>query len=188
MRGRTLVCALLLALVVLPGSARADVIFTPWDKPPQPRAETAAFEALYGAQFVDFDPAYAGALDEETMLALWDYPGAPEPRERIRVRDYPVDHLAAYYEDGAGRFWGYVNYIYGCRYVWICLSDPAADDLGQPEDTALTSRIAEQVDAEAARLRMEDLKQKAWLAIPIGLVAALTLGLIFLPARRRRRR
>ena len=98
MKKRILLCSLLLALAVLPVSARADVV-VPGQKPPEPAPATAAFESLYGAQFVDFDTAYADALEGPVETALWLYPGAAEPETSLTVEDYPANALSPCYVD-----------------------------------------------------------------------------------------
>lgn len=143
MKRRILVWTLLLTLAVLPAAARADVVI-PGQKPPEPAEVTAAFAELYGGDFVEFDPTYTHALDGPVETALWLYPGAAEPLASLTLEGCQADQLSPCYVDDAGRFWGYTSYLYGYRFVWICLSDPTGT--GVEPDQAVIS----QVEARAA--------------------------------------
>lgn len=186
MRASKLFFTLLLALALLPTSARADVL-VPGQPPPQPAPETAAFATLYSDQFVDFDPAYAGALAQRAVVFLWLYPGAPEPEDRMTGVSSDADHFSAYYRDSAGRFWGYANYFYGNRFVWICLSAPSDPDLGQPADTGLIQAVSTQSIAEKRQLDGEAFRSWMGAAIPVILVVALALAVVIWPFGSRRR-
>ena len=180
MKKRILLCSLLLALAVLPVSARADVV-VPGQKPPEPAPATAAFESLYGAQVVDFDTAYADALDGPVETALWLYPGAAEPETSLTVEDYPADALSPCYVDADGNFWGYTGYIYGHRFVWICLSDPGGGSL-TPNQTVIG-----QVEAAAAQAEAAAVQQQILAAVLVAAVVVVTLLLIWVFWRRRKR-
>lgn len=171
MKKRLLACVLLLTLAVLPTAARADVV-APGQKPPEPADVTAAFEELYGGDFVDFDPAYAHALDGPVETALWLYPGAAEPLWSVTAEDYPADHLSPCYVDSAGNFWGYTDYLYGNRFVWICLSDPAGA-AAEPDQA-----VIDRVEGRAAELAAAAQRQIVLAVVLVVAVAAVTLVLI----------
>lgn len=178
MKKRCLACVLLLALAVLPAAARADVV-VPGQKPPEPAAETAAFAELYAGDFVDFDPAYADAL-EGVVATLWLYPGAAEPLGTLTSVDYSADVLSPCYVDSAGQFWGYTRYIYGYRFVWICLSDPAGTSV-EPDQA-----VIDRVEARAAEVKSAERTQLILAAVLVAAVAAMTLLLILWLRRRMR--
>ena len=179
MKTRCLACVLLLALAVLPAAARADVV-VPGQKPPEPAAETAAFAELYAGDFVDFDPAYAHALEGSVEAALWPYPGAAEPLGGLTQVDYSADVLSPCYVDSAGQFWGYARYIYGYRFVWICLSDPAGTSV-EPDQA-----VIDRVEARAAEVKSAERTQLILAAVLVAAVAAMTLLLILWLRRRMR--
>ena len=178
MKKRLLACVLLLTLAVLPAAARADVV-VPGQKPPEPAAETAAFAELYAGDFVDFDPAYADAL-EGVVATLWLYPGAAEPLGTLTSVDYSADVLSPCYVDSAGQFWGYTRYIYGYRFVWICLSDPAGTSV-EPDQA-----VIDRVEARAAEVKSAERTQLILAAVLVAAVAAMTLLLILWLRRRMR--
>lgn len=178
MKTRCLACVLLLALAVLPAAARADVV-VPGQKPPEPAEETAAFAELYAGDFVDFDPAYADAL-EGVVATLWLYPGAAEPLGTLTSVDYSADVLGPCYVDSAGRSWGYAGYIYGNRFVWICLSDPTGETV--TPDQAVIDRV----EARAAEVKSAERTQLILAAVLVAAVAAMTLLLILWLRRRMR--
>ena len=179
MKKRCLACVLLLALAVLPAAARADVV-VPGQKPPEPAAETAAFAELYAGDFVDFDPAYTDALEGPVETALWLYPGAAEPLRTLTAEGYPADGLGPCYVDSAGRSWGYAGYIYGNRFVWICLSDPTGETV--TPDQAVIDRV----EARAAEVKSAARTQLILAAVLVAAVAAMTLLLILWLRRRMR--
>lgn len=180
MKKRLLACVLLLTLVVIPVATRADVV-GPGQKPPEPAAETAAFAELYGGDFVEFDPTYMGALDGPVETALWLYPGAAEPLRTLTVEDYPADHLGPCYVDSAGNFWGYTGYLYGNRFVWICLSDPTGTSV-EPDQA-----VIDRVEERAEEVKSAQRAQLILAAVLVAAVVAVTLALI-LKFRRRARR
>lgn len=179
MKKRCLACVLLLALAVLPAAARADVV-VPGQKPPEPAAETAAFAELYAGDFVDFDPAYTDALEGPVETALWLYPGAAEPLGGLTQVDYSADVLSPCYVDSAGQFWGYARYIYGYRFVWICLSDPAGTSV-EPDQA-----VIDRVETRVAELETAQRMQLILAAVLVAAVAAMTLLLILWLRRRMR--
>lgn len=179
MKTRCLACVLLLALAVLPAAARADVV-VPGQKPPEPAAETAAFAELYAGDFVDFDPAYTDALEGSVEAALWPYPGAAEPLGGLTQVDYSADVLSPCYVDSAGQFWGYARYIYGYRFVWICLSDPAGTSV-EPDQA-----VIDRVETRVAELETAQRMQLILAAVLVAAVAAMTLLLILWLRRRMR--
>ena len=179
MKKRCLACVLLLALAVLPAAARADVV-VPGQKPPEPAAETAAFAELYAGDFVDFDPAYTDALEGPVETALWLYPGAAEPLGGLTQVDYSADVLSPCYVDSAGQFWGYARYIYGYRFVWICLSDPAGTSV-EPDQA-----VIDRVETRVAELETAQRTQLILAAVLVAAVAAMTLLLILWLRRRMR--
>lgn len=172
MKKRLLTCVLLLTLVVLPAAARADVVVFP-GLDPEPAEETTAFAELYAGDLVDFDPAYADALEGPVETALWLYPGAAEPLGALTRVDYAADVLSPCYVDSAGHFWGYARYIYGYRFVWICLSDPTGASV-EP-DQAVIDRVGER----AAEMETAARVQIILAAVLVAAVAAVTLVLIF---------
>lgn len=180
MKPRLLACVLLLTLAVLPSAARADVVVFPGLEP-KPAGETVAFEKLYGGDFVDFDPAYTDAMDGPMEIALWLYPGAAEPLSTLTGADYHANALDTCYVDGAGNFWGYTRYIYGYRFVWICLSDPTGTSV-EPDQT-----VIDQVEARSAELEAAQRTQIVLAVVLVAAVVVATLALI-LKLRKRGRR
>lgn len=179
MKKRLLACVLLLTLTVLPAAARADVV-APGQKPPEPAEETAAFAELYGGGFVEFDPSYTDALEGPVVTALWHYPGAAESLCTLTAEGYPANELGPCYVDSNGQFWAYASYIYGHRFVWICLSDPAGTSV-EPEQA-----VIDRVEARAAEVRSAERTQLVLAVALVAAVVAMTLLLILWLRRRMR--
>lgn len=93
------------------------------------------FEEAHGAEFVPYDGTYDHAFDDLDTVVLWTYPGSGEiawadcDTQWFRESVTPAQAFQNCWEDGEGRMWAFVGYIYGERNVWLCLSDPAAQDL-----------------------------------------------------------
>lgn len=179
MKKRLLACVLLLTLTVLPAAARADVV-APGQKPPEPAEETAAFAELYGGGFVEFDPSYTDALEGPVVTALWLYPGAAESLCTLTAEGYPANELGPCYVDSNGQFWAYASYIYGHRFVWICLSDPAGTAV-EPDQA-----VIDRVEARAAEVRSVERTQLVLAVALVAAVVAMTLLLILWLRRRMR--
>ncbi len=171
MKKRLFACVLLLTLMVLPAAARADVV-APGQKPPEPAEETTAFAELYGGGFVEFDLSYTDALEGPVVTALWLYPGASEALCTLTAEGYPANELGPCYVDSNGQFWAYASYIYGHRFVWICLSDPAGTSV-EPDQA-----VVERVEARADEVRSAQRTQIILAAVLVAAVVAVTLVLI----------
>lgn len=179
MKKRLLACVLLLTLTVLPAAARADVV-APGQKPPEPAEETAAFAELYGGGFVEFDPSYTDALEGPVVTALWHYPGAAEPLCTLTAEGYPANELGPCYVDSNGQFWGYARYIYGQRFVWICLSDPTGTSV-EPDQA-----VIDRVETRVTELETAQRTQLILAVVLVAAVVAMTLLLILWLRRRMR--
>lgn len=82
-----------------------------------------SFDEEHKEAFVPFSGTYDELLNKKNIL-FWSYPGSGETvrmEEQIN-EDFQFDYT---YTDAAGRQWGYVNYYYGSRNFWVCISDPA---------------------------------------------------------------
>ena len=179
MKKRLLACVLLLTLAVLPATARADVV-APGQKPPEPAEETTAFAELYGGGFVEFDLSYTDALEGPVVTALWLYPGAAESLCTLTAEGYPANELGPCYVDSNGQFWAYASYIYGHRFVWICLSDPTGETV-EPDQA-----VIDRVEGRAAALERAA-RGKIILAVVLVIAVAAVTLLLILRLRRKRR-
>ncbi|NCB63460.1 MAG: hypothetical protein EOM52_07570 [Clostridia bacterium] len=174
MKWKNLICTLL-ALLVLPATVKADVLF-PGQKPPR-NEWSEAFVALYADGLADWDHAYDRAIDDladGTEVVLWRYPGSGEQTgsflaEHFRASD-PTGFFRTYYRDAEGRFWGYLNYFQGRRMAWVCLSDPA--NAGLTADEAVVAAVEK--ERKAIRL-----KETAPAVIMVAVVVAATGGLMY---------
>lgn len=146
------------------------------------------FEEAHGAEFTDFDPAYAGALDGVEQVVLWTYPGSGAAEaEGIDAEWFQdrglADQFSRCYTDPEGNYWGYVGYCYGIRNTWLCLSDPANAQLetipGIVPESGEAVPPAERVPAPSPGV--------TWLAAVLVLAAAVvTAALIPILSRRHR--
>ncbi|MBQ6426375.1 MAG: hypothetical protein IJJ92_06240 [Clostridia bacterium] len=72
------------------------------------------------------------SVPAETPKALYEYPGASNPFLVDMGESIWPEEL---YVDAQGRTWGSVGYYYGIRNTWVCLDDPANENLqGEAKD------------------------------------------------------
>ncbi len=87
-----------------------------------------SFDEEHKEEFSPFAGAYDELLNTKEII-FWSYPGSGEVvyvEDQI-TEDFSFDYT---YTDAAGRQWGYVNYYRGGpRDFWICIDDPANQDL-----------------------------------------------------------
>ena len=102
-----------------------------------------SFREAHEQEFVEYDPAYDNALEGLETVVLWTYPcsGSMEAEE-MDVRGVQDMRFDTCWRDSQGRMWAFVSYCYGVRNTWICLDDPAnqeleADENIIPQDTAV---------------------------------------------------
>ena len=98
--------------------------------------DSYSFSADYGRQFRTYHGEfcdYSGPLDG---VVLWEYPGAPEPKEVWKISDdqfreevQSPDFFSNVFTDEDGRRWGHAGYLFGYRNFWICLDAPLETDL-----------------------------------------------------------
>ena len=142
---------LLLALLLLPVSARADAL-APGQKPPRNEA-SEAFVKLYADDITGWDSAYDDAVRSADKLVLWRYPGSGQVTGSVEGwysgDQDPAEVFDTCYTDAEGRFWGYVSYIYGERLNWVCLSDLGSEAL--PADPAVVAAVEKQTKMTAVQ-------------------------------------
>ena len=100
-----------------------------------------SFAQEHGGEFLYLDEWEFLDLTGRDCLHLWRYPGDTEPFNTLSGsgEDYwwgwPPEEMSfnTIYEDPAGRRWGYVNYYYGLRDFWVCLTAPDDASLGGVE-------------------------------------------------------
>ena len=95
--------------------------------------------------------------------------------------DYAADVLSPCYVDSTGNFWGYTGYIYGNRFVWICLSDPAGTSV-EPDQA-----VIDRVETRADEMRSAQRTQLILAAVLVAAVVVVTLVLISKLRKRARR-
>lgn len=179
MRGKRILCALLLA-GLLATAARADVLL-PGQKPPR-NPQSEAFVRLYAEGLTGWDSAYDQAFDQLDTVVLWRYPKSGEERGTVSTEWFQGyekigDVLGPCYRDPEGEFWAYLNYAYGRRMSWICVSDPTNAHL--PADPAVTAAVDRAV-------WMERLRENAPAIVLAGAAVAVT-AVLLLRLRTKRR-
>ncbi|OUP83114.1 hypothetical protein B5F07_11900 [Lachnoclostridium sp. An169] len=101
------------------------------------------------------DEIYEGEpyiLEEGTDYVRWSYPGSGSSDEETSSLMGDIT-FTTFYEDPAGRLWGYREYMFGSRHVWLCLSDLTSTQIpkladyvpapGQEADPALITEAKE---------------------------------------------
>ena len=135
--------------------------------------DDAAFRAEYGAEIVPND---GRRIPEEQPIALYSYPGAPDPY-LFEIGGVIPGEL---YVDGLGRTWGSVGYHYGFRNKWICLDDPANEDLGSEPKDPVPSGFA-------APASLPSGSRTGAILCAVGGVAVVTAAVILILFRKKKR-
>ncbi|MBR3557086.1 MAG: hypothetical protein IKN89_14365 [Oscillospiraceae bacterium] len=102
-----------------------------------------SFAQEHGGEFRYLEEWEFLDLTGRDCLHLWRYPGDAEPFNTLSGSGedawwgWPPEEMSVntIYEDPEGRRWGYVNYYYGLRDFWVCLTAPDDASLGGGEPT-----------------------------------------------------
>ena len=137
-----------------------------------------SFDEEHGKEFVPYNGDY-DALRNAKDVIFWTYPGSGEnvSTEDKISEEFRIEHT---YTDTAGRQWGYVEYYFGYRSFWVCISDPSDPNLPAntpiPQATVLPKAtiLPESIAADAGTL----LPQAVLIGILVLFVTAGTLVLI----------
>ncbi len=137
-----------------------------------------SFDEEHGNEFVPYNGDY-DALRNTQGVIFWAYPGSGQTvstQEEIG-EDFRFEHA---YTDTAGRQWGYVEYYFGYRSFWVCISDPTDPNL--PANTPIPQTTSQQQPANqpaSASTQTDALPPQAVLiGILVLTVTAGTLALI----------
>lgn len=78
-------------------------------------------------EFYMFDSSYEAIIEAGEDAVLWTYPGSGEMAGTL----YEPENLqlGTAYDDSDGRQWGFIDYHFGNRDVWICISDPTNENI-----------------------------------------------------------
>lgn len=88
---------------------------------------------------VPYDDSFASiTASNEAPVLRWTYPGGES--NATLTSGSITDFVQLTYIDDNGQVWGYINYMYGMRNFWVCLSDPHSETVG---DYALSDHEVE---------------------------------------------
>ncbi len=114
-----------------------------------PVYDSAAFLAEYGESITTVGTPRYPTLPEDAgqKVCLYSYPGSGEVWTTMDPEGCPGCSLLFTDEDGLA--WGFVNYWYGVRDVWMCLDDPCNDTLPyKGRDAAVLAQLIPAADPE----------------------------------------
>lgn len=169
MKIKKYLCVALLLVMSLSTAAQADVVSF---GPPPRNEQSEAFVDIYKDELAEWDDAYAAALDGLEYLVFWQYPGSGQVKYSIGSANISIElgeNQGPCYVDGEGRFWTYINYAYGKRLAWVCLSDPGNDYLPANPDTVAA------VDKEVTAMLW---RERTPVILLVVTVVAVTIALI----------
>ncbi len=155
-----------------------------------PVPDYLTFEEAHGAEFVPCDSSYDHAFDGLETVVLWKYPGsgivewADCDAKWFRENGTPSQTFQSCWEDEDGRVWGFVGYVMGVRNVWVCLSDPANQDLPASAAVLPLDAIAIPPAGEIPAPKTSGMEPVT--VVLVVLVVAATAALIYLLFRKRR--
>lgn len=92
------------------------------------------FEKANKADFYEYTGGYDAVFAAEKLI-FWAWPGSDREKRIVQEKDDTLQSVTTQYafRDNEGREWGYVRLNYDASYIhregWICLSDPANQDI-----------------------------------------------------------
>lgn len=89
--------------------------------------DSEEFKKDHEGEIRDNDGTAEIRLEPGEELQYWSYPGSGTIIESTPDTDKLT--IEQVYTDEDGEQWGYVNYYYGIRDVWVCITRPSAVDL-----------------------------------------------------------
>lgn len=103
-----------------------------------------SFEEEHIDEFYEYSGDFF-EIQEAGSVIVWQWPGSG--RRLLMLSDVDDTYFDSQsmsvdfaYKDGQGREWGFVNYLYGARNAWICITEPANPDMpvfNPPPDPAV---------------------------------------------------
>ena len=155
---------------------------------------------VYDQEFLE---EYAGSIQKEapanvrTKLAegetflWWSYPhGVWHAEENRYGADCNLTEQATeFYQDAQGLWWGYISYWMGRQEAWVCLSQPNAPELAEPERYTGPRYFGENPDPVPEKV-MQSVPKSSWkntlvIALPCAAVV-LAGGLLLLWPRKKK--
>jgi len=96
--------------------------------------DTVSFQEEFEDKLTLGEFEFEPGLEKDTEVYLWAYPGSEAPQGTFTIKaDNSSDDKALTFSllftDENGFEWGKINYYYGIRNVWICITDPTNDSL-----------------------------------------------------------
>lgn len=123
-----------------------------------------SFAEEHGDAFADYDAAKHPA--PKGPANLWKYPDSGIVVGTVGEYDELESHISKVYTAPDGRVWGFINYIFGHKNVWICLE--GAEPEAKETDNAKVLGVA----ADSISQGNETGKPITWL-IPVAAVVVL---------------
>lgn len=134
-----------------------------------------SFEKEFGDEFERFTGDAAEYIDIDKTIYCWSYPGAEKPYDPLKPSEFkgtqePISRYT--WRDEEGRLWGYMDFFYGYRNCWVCLSDPENDSLppvqrGEPVN--LTPTDTKKVERGVKGLRYQS-NNNIYISLAVSLV------------------
>lgn len=128
----------------------------------------------------EFKP-YTGNYDEfktSSTLVFWRYPGSGvivSQVDEFEIGDYfSMTHT---YTDAESKLWGFVEYFYGHRNVWICISNPSGAGI-ETAQTPAPSNVAVSPSAEMPAVQSNQTPMLLFIVVIVAAVVIITGVLI----------
>ena len=87
-----------------------------------------AFYEDHAGEFYNYTGDFS-EIQKAKSAVVWPWPGADEYLWTLSDINPDSFGVAYAYKDSEGREWGFINYYYANRDIWVCLSDPLNKDL-----------------------------------------------------------
>ncbi len=99
--------------------------------------DSFSFVADHEAELTSFEKGSVTIeADRSKPVLIWKYPGHRTGSMGEFVSGDVTDGVSKVYTDKKGNEWGYISYYYGSRNVWISLTDPYGEKVGEMTEQA----------------------------------------------------
>ena len=135
--------------------------------------DNTSFMQDYGEKVENFEGNTAEYIKAGTEVYFYSYPNSGEVETSLETDE--SFSVSAVYTDQNGRIWGYVNYYYGIKNCWVCLSEPENGETPEIEQDK-TELIPPSAPAEAS----EGISATVLIVIIVAAVVIITVVLLLI--------
>lgn len=148
-----------------------------------------SFEAEHGKEFTKYDGSF-GKLCSSTgqRVIIWSYPGSGVISADLKTLNQAYGALkpSAMWMDANGQVWGKIDYYMAVR-GWVCLSDPADENLPVTEHSYTLYPAASGTDGARAQTKTADAAETGDNGVTFAVAAVCGITALLLVSLRKKK-